>query len=147
MKHRLSQIMPECEIEAKNMMYNRENDNELFGRAKTKIVFHNDNDSDSDNDNDINGVQNNWSDRVNQQSTAEDIYNNNDDDESHSNPATSFDFVIDAIDNIATKVDLLYSCHRRSIPVLSCGGAGAKVDPTRMKIVDISESNADRLCR
>ncbi|GMH32893.1 hypothetical protein BSKO_00727 [Bryopsis sp. KO-2023] len=57
------------------------------------------------------------------------------------------DFVIDAIDNTDTKVSLLVACHRRGIPVLCCGGAGAKADPTRLRFVDISESSADPLCR
>ena len=35
------------------------------------------------------------------------------------------DFVLDAIDNIETKVALLAACHRRGIPVLSSAGAGA----------------------
>ncbi len=34
------------------------------------------------------------------------------------------DFVMDAIDNIDTKVALLAACHRRGIPVLSSAGAG-----------------------
>ena len=35
------------------------------------------------------------------------------------------DFVIDAIDNIDTKVSLLMACKRRGIPVLCVAGAGA----------------------
>lgn len=57
------------------------------------------------------------------------------------------DFVIDCIDNIDTKVDLLAACVRRSIPVLACGGAGAKCDPTRVRIVDLAESVVDPLAR
>lgn len=57
------------------------------------------------------------------------------------------DFVIDAIDNIGTKVDLLAACRRRGIRVLSCGGAGAKVDPTRLTVVDMSEAILDPLCK
>ena len=38
------------------------------------------------------------------------------------------DFVLDAIDNIDTKVALLAACHRRGIPVLSSAGAGQHVD-------------------
>ena len=34
------------------------------------------------------------------------------------------DFVLDAIDNIDTKVALLAACHRRGIPVISSAGAG-----------------------
>ena len=38
------------------------------------------------------------------------------------------DFVLDAIDNIDTKVALLAACHRRGIPVLSSAGAGQHFD-------------------
>ncbi|KAI3426846.1 hypothetical protein D9Q98_006792 [Chlorella vulgaris] len=57
------------------------------------------------------------------------------------------DFVIDAIDNIDTKVDLLAACKRRGIPVLCCAGAGAKADPTRLRLVDVAEAAADPLAR
>jgi tRNA A37 threonylcarbamoyladenosine dehydratase len=43
-------------------------------------------------------------------------------------------FVVDAIDNIDTKVDLLYHCKTRGIPVISSMGAGCKSDPTRVSL-------------
>ena len=43
-------------------------------------------------------------------------------------------FVIDAIDNIDTKVDLLYYCKNRGIPIISSMGAGCKSDPTRVEL-------------
>ena len=46
-----------------------------------------------------------------------------------------------------TKVELLAACVRRKVRVLACGGAGAKCDPTRIRIVDIAESVADPLAR
>ena len=57
------------------------------------------------------------------------------------------DFVVDAIDNIDTKIDLLAACHRRGLPVLAVAGAGAKADPTRLTFVDLAESAADPLAR
>jgi tRNA A37 threonylcarbamoyladenosine dehydratase len=57
------------------------------------------------------------------------------------------DFVIDAIDNIGTKVSLLAACKRRGLPVLCVAGAGAKADPTRLRFVDVAESAADPLAR
>ncbi|CAL8471181.1 g10723 [Coccomyxa elongata] len=57
------------------------------------------------------------------------------------------DYVIDAIDNIDTKVALLAACKRRSLPVICVAGAGAKADPTRIRIADVSESNVDPLAR
>lgn len=57
------------------------------------------------------------------------------------------DYVLDAIDNIDTKVSLLAACKRRGIPVLCVGGAGAKADPTRLRFVDIAEASTDPLAR
>ncbi|KAK5000562.1 hypothetical protein LTR28_013042, partial [Elasticomyces elasticus] len=57
------------------------------------------------------------------------------------------DFVIDAIDNIDSKVALLLYCHKHSIPVVSSMGAGCKSDPTRVFIGDISASAEDPLSR
>jgi len=57
------------------------------------------------------------------------------------------DYVIDAIDNIDSKVALLLYCHRNGIQVVSSMGAGCKSDPTRVFIGDISASAEDPLSR
>jgi tRNA A37 threonylcarbamoyladenosine dehydratase len=57
------------------------------------------------------------------------------------------DFVVDAIDNIHTKVDLIAGCRARGIEILCCAGAGAKADPTRVRFADLSESAYDPLAR
>jgi tRNA A37 threonylcarbamoyladenosine dehydratase len=44
------------------------------------------------------------------------------------------DWVVDAIDNIDTKVDLLTYCRKNEISVFSSMGSGAKMDPTRVMI-------------
>ena len=56
-------------------------------------------------------------------------------------------YVLDCIDNIQSKVELLHYCHKHSIPVISSMGAGCKSDPTRVMITDISVSSDDRLSR
>jgi len=45
--------------------------------------------------------------------------------------------VVDAIDNIDTKVDLLTHCHKNGIKVFSSMGSGAKRDPTRIQIASV----------
>ncbi|KIK68234.1 hypothetical protein GYMLUDRAFT_35612, partial [Collybiopsis luxurians FD-317 M1] len=57
------------------------------------------------------------------------------------------DWVIDAIDNIQTKVDLLKYCHENGIKIFASMGAGAKCDPTRVQISDISYTIYDPLAR
>jgi tRNA A37 threonylcarbamoyladenosine dehydratase len=57
------------------------------------------------------------------------------------------DYVIDAIDNIESKVELLKYCYDHKLPVISSMGAGCKSDPTRVSIGDISASTDDPLSR
>jgi hypothetical protein len=57
------------------------------------------------------------------------------------------DFVIDAIDNIDSKVALLAYCYMNNIKVISSMGAGCKSDPTRIFIGDISTSTDDPLSK
>lgn len=56
-------------------------------------------------------------------------------------------YVVDAIDNIDTKVELLRFCAERKIKVISSMGAGAKSDPSRIQISDISVTSEDPLAR
>jgi tRNA A37 threonylcarbamoyladenosine dehydratase len=57
------------------------------------------------------------------------------------------DYIIDCIDNITTKVDLLAYCKKRDMNIFSAMGAGGKFDPTRIQISDISETFEDPLAR
>ena len=57
------------------------------------------------------------------------------------------DYVVDAIDDIDSKVALLEYCHNHSIRVVSSMGAGCKGDPTRVFVGDISASVEDPLSR
>ncbi|KAI2782247.1 ubiquitin-protein ligase molybdopterin-converting factor [Daldinia loculata] len=57
------------------------------------------------------------------------------------------DYVVDAIDNIDTKVALLKYCHDHNLPVISSMGAGCKSDPTRIVVGDIGTSTDDGLSR
>lgn len=56
-------------------------------------------------------------------------------------------FVIDAIDNVTAKLHLLETCLRDEIPVVSVTGAGARWDPTQVRIADLSETRRDPLAR
>ncbi|KAL8694123.1 MAG: hypothetical protein Q9218_001176 [Villophora microphyllina] len=57
------------------------------------------------------------------------------------------DYVVDAIDNIDSKVELLKYCYQHGIKVVSSMGAGCKSDPTRIFVGDISASIEDPLSR
>lgn len=51
-----------------------------------------------------------------------------------------YDFIVDAIDSLSPKVFLLNEAVKRDIPIVSSMGAGAKIDPTQVKIADISKT-------
>ena len=57
------------------------------------------------------------------------------------------DYVVDAIDNVDSKVALLEYCHKHNIKVASSMGAGCKSDPSRVLVGDISASVEDPLSR
>ena len=61
--------------------------------------------------------------------------------------ASPFDCVLDAIDTIAPKTALLAACVRNHIPVVSCMGAGAKLDPEAIQCADISKTIVCPLAR
>lgn len=52
-----------------------------------------------------------------------------------------FDYVVDAIDTLSPKLALIKGALDRGIPLVSSMGAGAKTDPTRMEIADISKTH------
>lgn len=59
--------------------------------------------------------------------------------------APGFDAVVDAIDTLRHKALLVAECHARGIPVVTCGAAGGRRDPTRIRIADLSVSGGDPL--
>lgn len=53
--------------------------------------------------------------------------------------ATKPDYVIDAIDTMRSKIDLLVYCKENDIPVITSMGAGNRLDPTKLYITDIKD--------
>lgn len=60
----------------------------------------------------------------------------------HSNP---FSYVVDSIDTLTSKCLLIESSLERKIPIISAFGAGGRMDPTKVRIADISETSHCRL--
>jgi tRNA A37 threonylcarbamoyladenosine dehydratase len=56
------------------------------------------------------------------------------------------DYVADCIDDVNTKVALLAICQKKGLKVISCMGAGAKSDPSRLQIGDLNDATRDPLC-
>ncbi|MBE7024876.1 MAG: tRNA threonylcarbamoyladenosine dehydratase [Ruminococcaceae bacterium] len=57
------------------------------------------------------------------------------------------DFVVDAIDTVSAKLAIIEICKERNIPIISCMGAGNKLDATGFRVTDIYKTAGDPLCR
>lgn len=55
------------------------------------------------------------------------------------------DFVVDAIDAMSNKVRLIALCQGAGIPLVVCGGAGGRRDPTAVRVADLATVTHDRL--
>lgn len=61
--------------------------------------------------------------------------------------ADGFDFVIDAIDMVSSKIHLIVTCEEKKIPVVSSMGTGNKLDPTLLRMADISKTSVCPLAK
>ncbi len=57
------------------------------------------------------------------------------------------DYIVDAIDTVTAKVDLVLKARRKGIPIICSMGTGNKFDPTKLEITDISKTSVDPLAR
>ena len=56
-----------------------------------------------------------------------------------------YDFVVDAIDNAKVKAAMIHWCKRRKLKLITSGGAGGRIDPTRIQLDDLARSVQDPL--
>lgn len=59
----------------------------------------------------------------------------------------AYDYVVDAIDTLAPKVQLLATCLNKGMPVIASMGSGSKMDPSCVRIADISKTSYCPLAR
>lgn len=59
--------------------------------------------------------------------------------------AGPFDVVIDAIDQVKAKAAMIAHCHRQQIPIITAGAAGGQIDPTQIRLADLSQTVQDPL--
>jgi tRNA A37 threonylcarbamoyladenosine dehydratase len=55
--------------------------------------------------------------------------------------------VVDAIDNLTAKAHLLATCLAREIPIVSCMGAAARLDPMQIRTGDLGQTTKDPFAR
>lgn len=57
------------------------------------------------------------------------------------------DYVIDCIDTITSKIELIIRAKNMNIPIISCMGTGNKLDPTKFEVSDISKTSVCPLAK
>ena len=62
-------------------------------------------------------------------------------------PLDQYDYVVDAIDNVAAKIELAVRTHKAGVRMISAMGAGNKTDPTRFEVTDIYKTTVCPLAR
>ena len=60
---------------------------------------------------------------------------------------TKYDYVIDAIDTISAKIDIIEKCYKNNIKVISSMGMGNKIEPTKIEVTDIYKTSVCPLAR
>ena len=56
---------------------------------------------------------------------------------SHDMLDNSIDYIIDAVDTVTAKIELVITAEKMNIPIISAMGTGNKLDPTRLEVADI----------
>lgn len=62
-------------------------------------------------------------------------------------PFEKYDYVVDAIDTVTAKIELVMQCHKAGVQIISSMGAGNKLDPTQFKVADIYKTQMDPLAK
>ena len=60
---------------------------------------------------------------------------------------TQYDYVVDAIDTVSGKIQLVLAAQAAGTPIISCMGAGNKLDPTAFRVADIYKTSVCPLAR
>ena len=60
---------------------------------------------------------------------------------------TQYDYVVDAVDTVTAKIEIILQAQRAGTPVISSMGAGNKMDPSGFEVADIYKTSVDPLAR
>ena len=60
---------------------------------------------------------------------------------------SDYDYVVDAVDTVTAKVTLVLEAQKAGVPIISCMGAGNKLDPSRFRVADIYKTQGCPLAR
>ncbi len=67
--------------------------------------------------------------------------------EKHLFDFTEYDYIIDAIDTVTAKLDIIEEAQRCGTPVISCMGTGNRLDPLKLTVTDLYSTKNDALAR
>ena len=62
-------------------------------------------------------------------------------------PFDEYDYIVDAVDTVTAKIELILRAQAKNIPIISAMGAGNKLDAGRLKIADIYKTSVCPLAR
>ena len=60
---------------------------------------------------------------------------------------SQFDFVVDAVDTVSAKIEIVLRCQAAEVPLISSMGTGNKLDPTAFEVTDIYKTSVCPLAR
>ena len=60
---------------------------------------------------------------------------------------SSYDYVVDAVDTVTAKLEIVMRAKESNIPVISCMGVGNKLNPTQLEIADIYKTSVCPLAK
>ncbi|OON92513.1 MAG: hypothetical protein ATN34_04545 [Epulopiscium sp. Nele67-Bin002] len=61
--------------------------------------------------------------------------------------SADYDYVVDAIDTVTSKIDLVVRCGQLNVPIISAMGAANKLDPTKLEVTDIYKTSVCPLAK
>jgi tRNA A37 threonylcarbamoyladenosine dehydratase len=61
--------------------------------------------------------------------------------------AARFDYVVDAIDSVKAKAALIAYCREHALPMITSGGAGGQIDPTKIEVRDLGRTEQEPLLK
>lgn len=62
-------------------------------------------------------------------------------------PFEEYDYVVDAVDTVTAKIELVMKAKEKNIPIISCMGAGNKLDGSQFKVADIYKTKVCPLAK
>ncbi len=60
---------------------------------------------------------------------------------------SKYDYVVDAIDTVTAKIDLVVKCNELNVPIISSMGTGNKINPTMLEVTDIYKTSVCPLAK